>query len=102
MHPPLSPSSPCLHFSGQPLTPSEVGSFKDYFYHIVAARGSGEFALRHILAPGAWAHAPLQQRLLQLKVRSQPITFKDAGLGLRSDLGVCDVNNRSSSLHDRN
>jgi hypothetical protein len=59
--------------SGQPLTPNESDAFKDYFYHIVAARGSGEFALRHILAPGAWAHAPLQQRLLQLKVRGEGV-----------------------------
>jgi hypothetical protein len=40
----------------------------DYFYHITGARGSGEYVLRHILAPGAWAYAPLQQRLMELKV----------------------------------
>ncbi len=46
--------------------------FKDYFYSITAAPGSGEFALRHLLAPGAWAHAPLEEQLSALKV---PITF---------------------------
>ncbi|KAF6266374.1 Alpha/Beta hydrolase protein [Scenedesmus sp. NREL 46B-D3] len=56
---------------GVPLEPDESSSFRDYFYHIAAARGSGEYALRHILAPGAWAHAPLQERLADLKV---PVT----------------------------
>lgn len=51
---------------------AEANVFKDYFYHIAAAPGSGEFALRHILAPGAWAHDPLEERLMQLKV---PVTF---------------------------
>eukprot|EP00879_Flechtneria_rotunda_P006913 GHRR01007260.1.p1 GENE.GHRR01007260.1~~GHRR01007260.1.p1 ORF type:complete len:413 (+),score=123.85 GHRR01007260.1:218-1456(+) len=57
---------------GQPLDAVERNVFKDYFYHIAAARGSGEYALRHILAPGAWAHAPLEDRLSELKV---PVTF---------------------------
>jgi hypothetical protein len=38
----------------------------------VAAPGSGEFALRHILAPFAWPRAPLEERMQQLEV---PITF---------------------------
>jgi hypothetical protein len=41
---------------------------RDYFYHIAAAPGSGEYALRHLLSPGAWAHAPLEERLKELKV----------------------------------
>eukprot|EP00882_Tetradesmus_deserticola_P007407 GHRQ01007804.1.p1 GENE.GHRQ01007804.1~~GHRQ01007804.1.p1 ORF type:complete len:467 (+),score=186.71 GHRQ01007804.1:110-1510(+) len=57
---------------GMPLEPAESSTFRDYFYHIAAARGSGEYALRHILAPGAWAHAPLQERLAELKV---PVTI---------------------------
>lgn len=32
----------------------EAEVFKHYFYHIVAGNGSGENALRHILAPGGW------------------------------------------------
>lgn len=32
----------------------------------------GEYALRHLLAPGAWAHEPLAERLRELKV---PVTF---------------------------
>jgi hypothetical protein len=54
--------------AGQPLTDSEKECLRSYFYHIAAARGSGEFALRHLLAPGAWAHSPLQERLQELKV----------------------------------
>lgn len=57
---------------GQALTQAEKECFRSYFYHIAAGRGSGEYALRHLLAPGAWAHSPLQERLQELKV---PVTF---------------------------
>jgi hypothetical protein len=53
---------------GQAMTDTEKECLRTYFYHIAAARGSGEFALRHLLAPGAWAHLPLQERLQELKV----------------------------------
>lgn len=59
---------------GQPMSQKERDVFRDYFYHIAAARGSGEYALRHILAPGAWAHEPLHDRLLELDSRV-PVTF---------------------------
>lgn len=58
----------CDTHTGQALTEAEKECFRSYFYHIAAARGSGEFALRHLLAPGAWAHSPLQERLQELKV----------------------------------
>jgi hypothetical protein len=54
--------------TGQALTEAEKECFRSYFYHIAAGRGSGEYALRHLLAPGAWAHSPLQERLQELKV----------------------------------
>eukprot|EP00197_Chlamydomonas_leiostraca_P014436 CAMPEP_0202859838 /NCGR_PEP_ID=MMETSP1391-20130828/1792_1 /ASSEMBLY_ACC=CAM_ASM_000867 /TAXON_ID=1034604 /ORGANISM="Chlamydomonas leiostraca, Strain SAG 11-49" /LENGTH=440 /DNA_ID=CAMNT_0049538931 /DNA_START=127 /DNA_END=1446 /DNA_ORIENTATION=+ len=57
---------------GNGLAQSEADVFKTYFYHSIAGRGSGEHALRHLLAPGAWAHEPLSQRLRELKV---PVTF---------------------------
>ncbi|GAX75111.1 hypothetical protein CEUSTIGMA_g2555.t1 [Chlamydomonas eustigma] len=57
---------------GQPLNDNEYNIFKRYFYQIIAAPGSGEYALRHLLAPGAWAHAPLEHRLHELTV---PVTF---------------------------
>ncbi|KAL3155811.1 hypothetical protein ABBQ32_012824 [Trebouxia sp. C0010 RCD-2024] len=57
---------------GMALSEEEVAAFEDYFYHITAARGSGEHALRHILKPFAWAHNPLEPQLQHLKV---PVTF---------------------------
>ena len=46
----------------------EVSAFEEYFYHIMAQRGSGEYALRWLLAPYAWAHNPLDKQLHELKV----------------------------------
>ena len=46
----------------------EVSAFEEYFYHIMAQRGSGEYALRWLLAPYAWAHNPLDKQLHKLKV----------------------------------
>ena len=43
-----------------------------YHYHTLGARGSGEFALRHLLEPFAWPRAPLEERMAELDV---PITF---------------------------
>ncbi|KXZ42499.1 hypothetical protein GPECTOR_141g697 [Gonium pectorale] len=57
---------------GEGLSQREIDVFRDYFYSIAALKGSGEYALRHLLAPGAWAHAPLEERLHDLKV---PVTF---------------------------
>ncbi|EFJ45067.1 hypothetical protein VOLCADRAFT_106093 [Volvox carteri f. nagariensis] len=57
---------------GEGLSQREIDLFKEYFYSIAALPGSGEYALRHLLAPGAWAHAPLEERLHELKV---PVTF---------------------------
>ena len=38
--------------------------------HILAARGSGEFALRHILMPMAHGRAPLEDALQHIQARS--------------------------------
>ena len=58
----------CRFKEGMALSEEEVAAFEDYFYHITAARGSGEHALRHILKPFAWAHNPLEPQLQHLKV----------------------------------
>ena len=58
----------CRFREGMALSEEEVAAFEDYFYHITAARGSGEHALRHILKPFAWAHNPLEPQLQHLKV----------------------------------
>ncbi|KAK9840870.1 hypothetical protein WJX74_005899 [Apatococcus lobatus] len=57
---------------GQPMTEPELAAFEEYFYHITADRGSGEFALRHLLGPFAWARNALETRLHELKV---PVSF---------------------------
>lgn len=50
------------------MTEPELAAFEEYFYHITADRGSGEFALRHLLGPFAWARNALESRLHELKV----------------------------------
>jgi len=57
---------------GECLPEDTLVSFSEYMYHVLAQKGSGEHALRHLLAPGAWAHAPLQSRMDKLNI---PITF---------------------------
>lgn len=54
---------------GMGLSSEEVAAFQDYFYHITAAKGSGEFALAYLLGPFAWARHPLEGRLQELKAR---------------------------------
>ena len=46
----------------------ELEAFGKYIYHISAAKGSGEHALRHILMPMGRSHSPLEDRLQHLKV----------------------------------
>ena len=38
-------------------------ALSQYIYLILAGQASGDQALRHLLAPGAWAHHPLSKRL---------------------------------------
>ena len=47
---------------------AEVVAVEGYFYHILAANGSGEHALKHIFGPFALAKNPLEGRLHALKV----------------------------------
>ena len=58
----------CRFREGMGLSDKEVAAFEEYFYHIMAARGSGEHALRHLLAPFARAKHPLEGRLQHIKV----------------------------------
>lgn len=57
---------------GVGLSPGEQAAFGAYVYHILASNGSGEFALPHLLAPGAWAREPLTARFDDLRM---PVTF---------------------------
>lgn len=53
---------------GMQLQEDELSAFEDYFFHIMAAKGSGEHALRHLLGPFAWARYPLEGRMQQMQV----------------------------------
>merc|ERR1712187_876393 len=45
------------------LPAEEAKSLHDYSYSIFSLRGSGEYALAYILAPGAFARSPLIRRI---------------------------------------
>lgn len=42
-----------------------------YLYHISTDRGSGEYVLAHVLAPGAFARWPMKKRLGRLDLVSR-------------------------------
>lgn len=44
----------------------------DYILNITLAKGSGEYCISHILAPGAHARLPMVDRVDALKI---PVTF---------------------------
>ncbi|KAG8880509.1 hypothetical protein FRB97_000744 [Tulasnella sp. 331] len=54
------------------LPDEDARSMNDYIYHITRAKGSGEYCISHILAPGAHARLPLVDRVDKLTV---PTTF---------------------------
>jgi len=54
------------------FTDEEVREMHDYILNITLAKGSGEYCISHILAPGAHARMPLVDRVAELKI---PITF---------------------------
>lgn len=45
------------------LPPDEAQALHDYAYSLFRQRGSGEYALAYILAPGAYARSPLIRRI---------------------------------------
>ncbi|KAI8111275.1 hypothetical protein M9434_004847 [Picochlorum sp. BPE23] len=57
---------------GHHLSDDEIDAFSEYMYGILSAKGSGEYALRHILEPFAYPRSPLEYRLDTIKV---PISF---------------------------
>ncbi|KAJ7904269.1 Alpha/Beta hydrolase protein [Mycena olivaceomarginata] len=57
-------------FSG--LSDEETRQMHDYIMHITLAKGSGEYCISHILAPGAHARMPIVDRIAALKI---PVTF---------------------------
>lgn len=45
------------------LPPAEAEALHDYSYSLFRQRGSGEYALAYVLAPGAFARSPLVRRI---------------------------------------
>ncbi|EJU06173.1 alpha/beta-hydrolase [Dacryopinax primogenitus] len=54
------------------LSPDDIRDMHNYMYHISRARGSGEFCISHILAPGAYAYYPIVNRIRDIRV---PVAF---------------------------
>jgi hypothetical protein len=50
----------------------DVRDLHGYIYNTSVLKGSGEFCISHILAPGAYARVPIVDRIGGLKV---PVTF---------------------------
>ncbi|KAF9076453.1 Alpha/Beta hydrolase protein [Rhodocollybia butyracea] len=59
-------------FSG--LSEEETRNMHDYILNITMAKGSGEYCISHILAPGAHARMPLVDRIAGLR-KDIPVTF---------------------------
>lgn len=69
------------------LAPGEAQALHDYSYSLFRQRGSGEYALAYILAPGAFARSPLIRRihgvgrqLLQVHKEPSPDNLGDQNL----------------------
>jgi cardiolipin-specific phospholipase len=73
-HGPIGPRFAMGYINNRfPFLPIEQRtSLGNYFYHISADLGSGEYALAALLAPGAWAREPLHTHLTGIKM---PTTF---------------------------
>ncbi|THV05495.1 alpha/beta-hydrolase [Dendrothele bispora CBS 962.96] len=54
------------------LTDEETREMHDYILNITLAKGSGEYCISHILAPGVHARMPIVDRISGLKI---PVTF---------------------------
>lgn len=54
------------------LSEEDTRDMHDYIMNITLAKGSGEYCISHILAPGAYARLPLVDRISSLKI---PVTF---------------------------
>ncbi|RDB23285.1 putative cardiolipin-specific deacylase, mitochondrial [Hypsizygus marmoreus] len=54
------------------LSEEDTRDMHDYIMNITLAKGSGEYCISHILAPGAHARLPLVDRISALKI---PVTF---------------------------
>ncbi|KIM25864.1 hypothetical protein M408DRAFT_17108 [Serendipita vermifera MAFF 305830] len=86
------------------LDPDFIRDLHHYLLQISLSRGSGEYALSHILAPMAHARLPLEFRVSQLP-KDLPVTFvygshdwMDPEGGVRSVERLKEAGNRSSRM----
>ena len=56
----------------QGLSEEETRDMHDYILNITLAKGSGEYCISHLLAPGAHARMPIVDRISKVRV---PVTF---------------------------
>jgi cardiolipin-specific phospholipase len=68
------------------LPPEEAQALHDYAYSLFRLRGSGEYALAYILAPGAFARSPLIRRIQG--VGRQPLVDSTGSTYGASDVAV--------------
>lgn len=68
------------------LPPEEAQALHDYAYSLFRLRGSGEYALAYILAPGAFARSPLIRRIQG--VGRQPLVDSTGSTNGASDVAV--------------
>ncbi|KAI0773990.1 alpha/beta-hydrolase [Fomes fomentarius] len=54
------------------LSEEDTRAMHDYIMNITLAKGSGEYCISHLLAPGAHARRPMVDRIAALKI---PVTF---------------------------
>ncbi|CAL1701649.1 unnamed protein product [Somion occarium] len=54
------------------LGADDTKAMHEYILNITLAKGSGEYCISHLLAPGAHAHLPMVDRIAALKI---PVTF---------------------------
>lgn len=67
----------CRFREGKRLSAEEINIFGQYFYHITAQRGSGEFALSQLLGPMAWGRHPFEDRMQDLKACTLCLNLQD-------------------------
>jgi cardiolipin-specific phospholipase len=68
------------------LPPEEAQALHDYAYSLFRLRGSGEYALAYILAPGAFARSPLIRRIQG--VGRQPLVDSTGSTSGASDVAI--------------
>jgi cardiolipin-specific phospholipase len=70
------------------LPPEEAQALHDYSFSIFKQRGSGEYALAYILAPGAYARSPVINRIQEVGRQPLPKTEEGHSGALAKETGI--------------